>query len=69
MPAGVACAAMLGVVAVAGLDTTVGLLAPGFRVIAALTLPHMIVTALLDQDTGLPACPGTTGKPGMSTSS
>ncbi len=48
IPAGAACAASLGAMALAGLDTTVALLTPGFRLIAALTLPHMAVTAWLD---------------------
>ena len=48
VPAGAACAVGLAALAVAGRDTTVTLLTPGFRVIAALTLPHMIVTTWLD---------------------
>ncbi len=47
VPAGVACAAGLG--ALARRDTTVTLLTPGFRMIAALTLPHMVVTAWLER--------------------
>jgi len=42
------CAVGLAALAVAGRDTTVTLLMPSFRVIAALTLPHMIVTTWLD---------------------
>ena len=48
MPAGMVCAVGLAALAVAGRDTTVTLLMPSFRVIAALTLPHMIVTTWLD---------------------
>ena len=48
-PAGVFCAAGLALLAWMGSATTVDLLAPCFRIIAALTLPHMIVTAWLDR--------------------
>ena len=48
VPAGIVCAAALAGAALAGLDTTVALLTPGFRIIAALTLPHMVVTAWLE---------------------
>ncbi len=48
LPAGMVCAVGLAALAVAGRDTTVTLLMPSFRVIAALTLPHMIVTTWLD---------------------
>jgi len=47
VPAGMVCAVGLAALAVAGRDTTVALLMPSFRVIAALTLPHMIVTTWL----------------------
>lgn len=48
LPASAACAA--GIMALLWLDddTTTGLLAPAFRIIAALTLPHMIVTSWLE---------------------
>ncbi len=49
IPAGAVCAAGLAALALAGRDTTVSLLTPGFKVIAALTLPHMLVTAWLDR--------------------
>ncbi len=49
VPAGVVCAAGLGVLALAGRHTAVALLTPGFRMIAALTLPHMVVTAWLER--------------------
>lgn len=47
LPASAVCAA--GLVGLAWLDddATTGLLAPAFRIIAALTLPHMIVTSWL----------------------
>ena len=47
VPAGAICAA--GLVGLTWLDddATTGLLAPAFRIIAALTLPHMIVTSWL----------------------
>jgi len=47
LPASAVCA--VGLVGLAWLDddTTTGLLAPAFRIIAALTLPHMIVTSWL----------------------
>ncbi len=67
-PAGVACAAGLAALAAAGHDTTVTLLAPGFRVIAALTLPHMIVTTWLaaEEEPGRPApWPGKASKAGL----
>jgi hypothetical protein len=48
-PAGMFCAAGLALLAWMGNATTVDLLAPCFRIIAALTLPHMIVTAWLDR--------------------
>jgi hypothetical protein len=51
-PAGVFCAAGLGLLAWMGSATIVDLLAPCFRIIAALTLPHMIVTAWLDRGGG-----------------
>ena len=49
LPAGVACAAGLGGLALLGQDVVAGVLVPLFRVIAALTLPHMVVTAWLDR--------------------
>lgn len=49
LPAGAACAAGLGALALLGQDTVADVLAPCFRVIAALTLPHMVVTAWLDR--------------------
>lgn len=47
LPASAVCA--IGLVSLAWLDddVTTGLLAPAFRIIAALTLPHMIVTSWL----------------------
>lgn len=49
LPAGLACAAGLGGLALLGQDVVAGVLAPLFRVIAALTLPHMVVTAWLER--------------------
>jgi Brp/Blh family beta-carotene 15,15'-monooxygenase len=49
VPAGAACALGLIGFAVAAQDLSTGVLAPMFRVIAALTLPHMVVTAWLSQ--------------------
>lgn len=49
VPAGALCAAGVAALALAGRDTTVALLTPGFRLIAALTLPHMLVTASLER--------------------
>lgn len=46
-PAGIFCALGIGGLALAAPDLSIGLLVPAFRVIAALTLPHMIVTAWL----------------------
>ncbi len=48
VPAGIVCAVGLAALAAAGRDTTVALLMPSFRIIAALTLPHMIVTTWLE---------------------
>ena len=50
VPAGLACA--LGVIALAWTkhDTLRGILVPTFQIIAALTLPHMLVTSWLDHD-------------------
>ncbi len=50
VPAGLVCA--LGIVGLSWAvhDTMIGLLVPTFRIIAALTLPHMIVTSWLDHD-------------------
>jgi len=50
VPAGVVCA--LGIVGLAWTmhDATSGILVPTFRIIAALTLPHMFVTSWLGQD-------------------
>lgn len=50
LPAAVVCAAGLGALALLGRDTASDVLAPMFRVIAALTLPHMVVTAWLHAD-------------------
>ncbi len=47
VPASVFCALGLALLALADQDTLRGVLVPAFRVIAALTLPHMIVTAYL----------------------
>ena len=48
LPASAVCAAGLVGLAWFDDDTTTGLLAPAFRIIAALTLPHMIVTSWLE---------------------
>lgn len=48
LPAAAVCAAGIGALALLGRDTAADVLAPMFRVIAALTLPHMLVTAWLD---------------------
>lgn len=50
LPAAAVCAAGLGALALLGRDTASDVLAPMFRVIAALTLPHMVVTAWLHAD-------------------
>ncbi len=47
VPAGIAGAVGLAALAVAERDTTVTMLTPSFRIVAALTLPHMIVTTWL----------------------
>ena len=49
VPAGAVCALGLSGLWLAGQDNSIDVLAPMFRIIAALTLPHMIVTALLNQ--------------------
>lgn len=49
-PAAVVCAAGIAGLALLGQDTAADVLAPMFRVIAALTLPHMVVTAWLDAE-------------------
>ena len=51
LPAGLTCAAGLGTLAWLGRDVTADVLTPCFRVIAALTLPHMVVTAWLEYGT------------------
>lgn len=48
LPASAVCAAGLVGLACLNDDTTRGLLAPAFRIISALTMPHMIVTAWLE---------------------
>ncbi len=48
LPAAAVCAVGLAGLALLGRDTASDVLAPMFRVIAALTLPHMVVTAWLD---------------------
>ena len=48
LPAAAACAAGIAGLAWLGRDAAADVLAPVFRVIAALTLPHMVVTAWLD---------------------
>ncbi len=48
LPAGVACAAGLMALALAGPGTATDVLAGAFRIIASLTLPHMLVTAWLE---------------------
>jgi Brp/Blh family beta-carotene 15,15'-monooxygenase len=58
LPAGVVCAAGLGGLALAGRDAVADLLAPGFQIIAALTLPHMIVTGWLDGSEDRPEVAG-----------
>jgi len=50
LPAAAVCAVGIGGLALLGQDTAADVLAPMFRVIAALTLPHMVVTAWLDAD-------------------
>lgn len=55
VPAGMICAAGLGGMALVDADVITGLIAPAFRMIAALTLPHMIVTAWLNHQA--PAIP------------
>ena len=52
LPAGLACAAGLGGLALLAQDVAADVLAPCFRIIAALTLPHMVVTAWLDRAGG-----------------
>ena len=47
VPAGIVCALGIGGIALAAPDISISLLVPIFRIIAALTLPHMIVTAWL----------------------
>lgn len=47
VPAGIFCALGIGGLALAAPDLSIGLIVPVFRIIAALTLPHMIVTAWL----------------------
>lgn len=48
LPAALASAAAIGALAWLGRDVAADVLAPCFRVIAALTLPHMLVTAWLE---------------------
>lgn len=48
LPASAICAAGLAGLWMLDADATSGLLAPAFRIIAALTLPHMIVTSWLE---------------------
>ncbi len=48
VPAGVVCAAGIASLCLLGQRTSVDLLVPIFRIIAALTLPHLIVTCWLD---------------------
>lgn len=48
LPASAICAAGLAGLWMLDADATTGLLAPAFRIIAALTLPHMIVTSWLE---------------------
>ncbi len=55
VPAAAACALGLGALAWLARDTAADVLAPMFRVIAALTLPHMVVTAWLDVKETLPS--------------
>ena len=50
IPAAAICAAGIGGLALLGQDTASDVLAPMFRIIAALTLPHMVVTAWLDAE-------------------
>ena len=52
LPAGVICAAGLAGLALLGKDVIADVLSPSFRVIAALTLPHMIVTTWLERTDG-----------------
>ena len=47
VPAGIFCALGIGGLALVTPDVSTGLMVPIFRIIAALTLPHMIVTAWL----------------------
>ena len=50
VPAGLVCALGIGGLVWAEPDASIGILVPIFRLIAALTLPHMIVTTWLDHD-------------------
>jgi Brp/Blh family beta-carotene 15,15'-monooxygenase len=50
MPAGLACALGIAALAITAPDASIGILVPMFRLIAALTLPHMIVTTWLGHD-------------------
>lgn len=47
VPAAIFCALGIGGLALAAPDLSIGLMVPIFRIIAALTLPHMIVTSWL----------------------
>lgn len=50
VPAGLVCALGIGGLVLTAPDASIGILVPIFRLIAALTLPHMIVTTWLDHD-------------------
>ena len=50
VPAGLVCALGIGGLVLIEPDASIGILVPIFRLIAALTLPHMIVTTWLDHD-------------------
>ena len=50
VPAGLVCALGIAALALIAPDASIGILVPMFRLIAALTLPHMIVTTWLSHD-------------------
>jgi Brp/Blh family beta-carotene 15,15'-monooxygenase len=50
VPAGLVCALGIAALALTAPDASIGILVPMFRLIAALTLPHMIVTTWLAHD-------------------
>jgi Brp/Blh family beta-carotene 15,15'-monooxygenase len=58
VPASLACAIGIIAIALTTKDVSIGLLVPTFRIIAALTLPHMIVTSWLGETARREADPG-----------